>query len=62
MGCNPKSAEGIPVKRDQRRKWGASNEGIWSYIKYDGEIQEHLEKGGDRMGSAFEKGHLAPHD
>ena len=46
MGCNPKRAEGTPVKRDQRRKWGASNEGIWSSINRDGERQEQFEQGG----------------
>ena len=61
MGCKSKSAEGIPVKRNQRRKWGPSNEGIWSYLLYDGKIQEQLEQGGDRIASAFPKGHLAPH-
>ena len=53
MGWNQKSAEGNSVKRNQRRKRGPSNEGIWSYIKYDGKIQEQLEQGGDRIGSAF---------
>ena len=53
MGWNQKSAEGIPVKRNQRRKWGPSNEGIWSYLHYDGKIQEQLEQGGDRTASAF---------
>ena len=52
MGWNQKSAEGIPVKR-QRRKWGPSNEGIWSYLHSDGKIQEQLEQGGDRIASAF---------
>ena len=61
MGCNPKSAEGIPVKKHQRRKWGASNEGIRSYVTHDGKRQEQLEQRGDRVGSAFQKGHLAPH-
>ena len=42
MGCNQKSEKGIPVKRNQRRKCGPSNEGIWSDIKYDGKIQEQF--------------------
>ena len=53
MGWNQKSAEGIPVKRNQRRKWGPSNEGIWSYRQYAGKIPEPLEQGGDRIASAF---------
>ena len=39
----------------------SKHEGKWSYLKYDGKIQEQLEQGGDRIASAFPKGHLAPH-
>ena len=36
------SAKGITVKINKRRKWGPSNEGIWSYIKFDGKIQDQF--------------------
>ena len=45
MGGNPKSAEGTPVERNERRKWRPSNEGIWPYMKYDGKIQEQFYQG-----------------
>ena len=56
-----KECRGHSRQKTSEKNVRSKPEEKWSYLQYDGKIQEPLEQGGDRIASALPKGHLVPH-
>lgn len=59
-GMEAKECRGHSREKTSEKNVRSRHEGNWSYLQYDGKIQEPLEQDGDRIASAFPNGHLAP--